>query len=143
MIATDEAHGIGDRSTLPQLAPAELEVMKTLWQTGASSAREIHARIAAQTGWAYSTTRTTIERLVRKGALAKRSLHGLHVYEARISRPQGVARLVRDFARQVLGLSHVPVAQLFSGSEALTPAELAELRALLGRGPARRRRTRR
>ena len=47
-----------------------------------------------------------------------------------------MARLVHEFASKVLGLSHAPVAALFRESEALTPAELTELRALLA--PARR-----
>jgi len=121
---------------LPQLAPAELDVMKALWAGGGLSAREVHERLAEQTGWAYSTTRTTIERMVKKGLVARRTFHGLHVYEPAISRAQGMARLVHDFASRVLGLSHVPVAALFRDSQVLTPAELAELRALLA--PARR-----
>jgi BlaI family transcriptional regulator, penicillinase repressor len=121
---------------LPQLAAAELDVMKTLWKSGASSAREIHDELAPQTGWAYSTTRTTIERMVAKGLLTKRSFHGLNVYAPAISRPLGIAHRVREFAQQVLDLQTPPVAALFAESAALTPAEIAELRALLE--PAKR-----
>jgi BlaI family penicillinase repressor len=106
--------------------------MKTLWKTGALSAREIHERLAGRTGWAYSTTRTTVERMVAKRLLTKRSFHGLNVYAPAISRPQGIARLVREFAEQVLDLPSPPVAALFAESDALTPAEIAELRTLLG-----------
>ena len=56
---------------LPQLAPAELDVMKVLWTAGGLSAREVHERLAEQTGWAYSTTRTMIERMVKKGLVAR------------------------------------------------------------------------
>jgi BlaI family transcriptional regulator, penicillinase repressor len=121
------------RRALPQLAPAELEVMKVLWAAGGLSGREVHDRLAEPTGWAYSTARTTIERMVKKGLVARRTFHGLHVYEPAISRAQGMARLVHEFASRVLGLSHAPVAALFRESEALTPAEIAELRALLRR----------
>jgi len=130
---------MGPESQLPQLAPAELDVMKALWKAGASSAREIHQRLAKQTGWAYSTTRTTIERMVVKGLLTKRSFHGLNVYAPAISRPQGIARMVREFAQQVLDMPTAPVAALFAESDALTPAEVAELRALLGSASKSRR----
>lgn len=122
---------MASRRSLPQLAPAELDVMKLLWSSGALAAREIHDRLAQKTGWAYSTTRTTVERLVKKGHVAKCDSHGLHVYEAAISRAEGMAALVHEFARNVLGLSQVPVAALFRESEALTPSELDELRAIL------------
>jgi BlaI family penicillinase repressor len=125
---------------LPRLAPAELDVMKVLWSVGALSGREVHSRLAGPTGWAYSTTRTVLERMVRKGVVVRETFHGLHVYRPAISRAQGVARLVQEFASKVLGLSHVPVATLFRGSETLTPAEVEELRALLAPAPPRRKR---
>ncbi len=120
------------RTALPHLAPAELDIMKVVWRAGRLSAREIHDRVAGATGWAYSTTRTVVERMVQKGLLSKEDSHGLHVYAPAISRPQGIARLVQDFAEQVLGLSAAPVATLFAESEALSRSEIEELRALLG-----------
>jgi BlaI family penicillinase repressor len=104
--------------------------MKALWKSGGLSAREIHERVGEAKGWAYSTTRTLVERMVGKGLLARIDSHGLHVYEAAVSRPAGLASLVRDFAEQVLELDHVPVTALFAESDALTPKERDELRAL-------------
>ena len=116
---------------LPQLTPTEMEVMEVLWEEGRLSAREVHDRLASRTGWAYSTTRTTIERMVRKGLLSKAPFHGLHLYEAGISRAAGVARLVRDFAQRVLEASPDPVMALVAERGRLTEAELEELRGLL------------
>ena len=131
---------MASRKPLPQLAPAELDVMKLLWSSGSLSARETHDRLAPRTGWAYSTTRTTLERLVKKGHVEKRDSHGLHVYAAATSRAQGMAPLVHEFARNVLGLSHAPVAALFRGSEALTPPDLDELREILAATPPKEKR---
>ena len=116
---------------LPQLTPAELEVMKTLWNAGRLSAREVHELLGDHMNWAYSTTRTTIERMVRKGLVEKKAFHGLHIYQASVSRATGLARMVRDFAQQVLETSHIPVVSLFADSGALTDAEVEELQKLL------------
>ena len=116
---------------LPQLTPAELEVMKVLWDAEGLSAREVHERVGEHMNWAYSTTRTTIERMVRKGLVGKKAFHGLHLYRASVSRVSGLARMVRDFAQQVLETSHVPVVSLFADSGALSDAEIEELRELL------------
>lgn len=123
---------------LPQLTPAELEVMKALWRSDRLSARELHDRVAPRHGWAYSTTRTTVERMVRKGLVGKVAVHGLAVYEPRISRAAGLARLVRDVV-EVLGAEPAPVLALLDRSDSLTEAEIAELRGLLGGAPERRR----
>ena len=119
------------RDKLPQLTSAELDVMKVLWQAGKLSAREAHERLAGRQGWAYSTTRTMLERMAAKGLLRKRAFHGLHLYAPRVSRVEALARRVRDFAREVLETRHVPVVSLFAESEALTADELRELEALL------------
>ncbi|MEM9290803.1 MAG: BlaI/MecI/CopY family transcriptional regulator [Acidobacteriota bacterium] len=119
-------------SKLPDLAPTELDVLKQLWQSGPSSVREIHDAIGPQRGWAYSTTKTTMDRLVSKGVLQRRSLHGAFVYEALISKPQGIARLVQDFARRVLETDAQEVVPLFTHSGSLSAEEVEELSRLLG-----------
>ncbi len=129
-MTTKKASG-SRKGPLPRLAAAELEVMKALWRAEPQSAREIHDRVGRGTGWAYSTTRTVVERMVEKGLVSKTDSHGLHLYAPLISRAAGLARLVRDFAEQVLELKRAPVAALFAESEALTPEELEDLRALL------------
>ena len=118
---------------MASLNPNELEIMKILWRDGRLSAREVHDRLTEDRGWAYSTTRTTMERLVAKELVDKEPVHGLHVYRARISRAQGLARLVRDFANQVLEASHLPVVSLFADAGTLSEDEVDELAALLDR----------
>ncbi|MDX2436825.1 MAG: BlaI/MecI/CopY family transcriptional regulator [Acidobacteriota bacterium] len=116
---------------LPHLNPTELEVMKILWDADGLSAREVHQRLGDHMDWAYSTTRTTIERMVRKGLINKNRFHGLHLYTASVSRASGLARMVRDFARQVVETSHVPVVSLFADSGSLSGDEIDELKRLL------------
>jgi len=114
-----------------ELSPGELELMKVLWSAGRLSAREVHERVEEATGWAYSTTRTMLERLVGKGTLAKEPFHGLNLYRPRLSRPAGLARLVRDFAARVLEVEPAAVVPLFADGGTLSDAEIAELERLL------------
>lgn len=116
---------------LPDLASTELDVMKVLWKAGRSSAREVHEGVEESLGWAYSTTRTTLERLAKKGAVRKRRFHGLTLYEAKISKARGLARRVLEFAERVLETDPAPVVSLFARSEALSEEEIDELSRLL------------
>lgn len=124
------------RRKLPEVAPTELEVLKVLWEDGRLSAREVHERLAGEQGWAYSTTRTVIDRMVKKGLLERGSFHGVFLYRPQISRPQGLARMVRDFAERVLEIDSAAVLPLFSRGGALTAEEVEELSRLLGRAEA-------
>jgi predicted transcriptional regulator len=116
---------------LPELTKSELAILKVLWKQGEASAREVHERLPEALGWAYSTTRTTVERMVAKGLLERRSFHGINVYRALISRVTGLAGVVRELAERVFETDYAPVVSLFAESNALTDEEVEELSRLL------------
>ena len=105
--------------------------MKVLWSKGPLSARETHELLGVEKAWSASTTRTFLDRLVKKGMLGKESFHGLNLYKTAISKAAGLAHLVRFFAENVLETKLDPVVNLFAGSDALSRDELEELQAIL------------
>ncbi|MEG1116180.1 MAG: BlaI/MecI/CopY family transcriptional regulator, partial [Janthinobacterium sp.] len=58
----------------------ELSLLKALWKDHPLSARELHARVEEELGWSFSSTRKTLERMLDKGMLLQRSVHGVLVY---------------------------------------------------------------
>jgi len=112
-------------------SPAELVILKSLWQAKAQSAREIHDAVAGQLGWSYSSTRKTLERMLQKNMLLLDESHGLNIYRPKLKKIPTLAVMVRSFAREVLGLEGpLPVAKLVK-SHLLTKAELEALDAML------------
>lgn len=109
----------------------ELEILKLLWRYQRLSAREIHNHLAIERGWAYSTTRTVLERMVKKGQLRKHSLHGLNVYAPELAKVPTLATLVRDFTRRVFDIRASAAIPMFAESDLLDEEELKELEALL------------
>ena len=117
--------------TLPDLTKAEFDILRIIWKSRKLSVREVHDQITATHAWAYSTTKTMMDRMVRKGLLAREKFHGVFIYRPLISRPKGFTRLVKFFADQVLELDYGEVLALFSKSRALDPDEIRELEKLL------------
>ncbi len=115
----------------PELSRSELDIMKILWKDGRSSAREVHDQLSAAYGWAYSTTKTIMDRMVKKGRLSRENFHGVFLYNPLISKPAGLAKLVRNFADNVLELDYGSVVSLFARSKALTAKEIEELQKIL------------
>ncbi|NOX69635.1 MAG: BlaI/MecI/CopY family transcriptional regulator [Gammaproteobacteria bacterium] len=112
-------------------APTELVILKHLWLSGTQSIREIHDGVADTLSWSYSSTRKTVERMIRKKMIGVADFHGLKVYRAKLKKIPTLAGLVRTFAAEVLGLEGgLPVSNLVR-SQLLSEAELAELDALL------------
>jgi BlaI family penicillinase repressor len=110
---------------------AEFDVLKLFWREGPLNAREVHERIGPQLGWAPSTTRTVLERMCAKGLLERRERGGVAVFAASESKVDVVGRALRKFARRVLEIDGPLSAQAFTGSQLLTPEEIAELQAVL------------
>ena len=120
-----------DRRELPELSRAELDLIRILWSDGQLSARQIHEQLGDDYNWAYSTTRTMLGRMVAKGHLEREAFHGVNLFTPVISRPQGLARLVQDFAKRVLEMDPSTVVALFASGSRLSPSELDELTRLI------------
>ncbi len=116
---------------LPDLTKAEFDILRIIWKNGKLSVREVHDQVIATHDWAYSTTKTMMDRMTRKKFLAREKFHGVFLYRSLISRSSGFARFVQFFAKQVLELDHGEVVALFSRSKALDPEEIRELERLL------------
>lgn len=118
-------------SSLPDLTNAEFDILRIIWKSGKLSVREVHDQVTHTHGWAYSTTKTMMDRMARKSLLTREKFHGVFLYRALISRPSGFARLIQFFADRVLEIDRGEVVALFTRSKALDPDEIRELEKFL------------
>ena len=116
---------------LVDLSRAEYDILRILWKGGVMTVREAHDRLQKTYGWAYTTTKTMMDRMVSKGYLSRRTFHGVYLYEPLITRPRGMAKMVQFFAERVLETDVNAVVTMFAQSQTLTPAEIDELSRLL------------
>lgn len=75
-----------------------------------------------------------MDRLAAKGLVDKRRYHGIYLFEARISRPRGLAGVVRELAERVLEVDYAPIVSLIAEGEDLSDEEIEELERLLEEG---------
>jgi predicted transcriptional regulator len=127
-----------NKETLPDLTKAEFDILRILWKSGRLSVRELHDQLIVHYNWAYSTTKTMMDRMVKKGLLQREDFHGVFLYKPLLSRPKGFARLIQFFADRVLEMDYGEVVSLFSGSKALSPEEIKELGLLLDKEKGRK-----
>lgn len=62
--------------------------MNAVWAQSPASARDVLERVEAETGWAYSTVKTLLARLVEKGALGEHKRANTSIYEPLVTRRQ-------------------------------------------------------
>jgi BlaI family penicillinase repressor len=115
----------------PDLSKAEYDILRVLWKEEGLSVREVHERLRDVYRWAYTTTKTMMDRMAGKGLLKREPFHGIFLYRPVLSRPAGMARWISFFADRVLEMDAGAVVSLFARSKAITPEEISELEKLL------------
>ncbi len=116
-----------------ELTRAEWALMQCLWQRGRASATEVQKELESVQGWAYSTVKTMLDRMVEKGVVASHRNGNVYEYTPRLRRQSVVGRMVDDMYDRVLEGSLAPLVSRLIESRKLSPDDIAELRAMLDR----------
>jgi len=87
-----------------RLSEFELEVMQLFWSQPRLSAPEAHAQLGEDKGVTYSTIKTIIDRLEKKGALQRQAKQGRTIYYQANIQPQAIQKpMLRSFIEKVFG----------------------------------------
>jgi len=116
---------------MSKISPSELILLKQVWKQGQLSAKEIHEVCGDQLDWSFSSTRTTLRRMVDKDLLGIEKVHGVTTFKARQSKVKTMAGLMQDFMSRVLEMKGDIPTSAFTSSDVLSAEELAELKTIL------------
>jgi predicted transcriptional regulator len=100
------------------LGPLEMKLLRTLWQCGSATVREIVAR--GQVAGAYTTLMTTLDRLHKKGILDRAPEGRAFRYSPRQTEDEFRASIAATAIHQMLGASERAAAPLSYLVEAVT-----------------------
>ncbi|PTY08744.1 BlaI/MecI/CopY family transcriptional regulator [Opitutaceae bacterium EW11] len=114
-----------------ELTAAEWEVMKVVWERQPCSAGDVQEALKAERGWAYSTVKTTMDRLAKKGVLALKRVRNVQLFEARITRTDAARGEIRRLLDRAFDGAVAPMVNHLVAHEKLAPGELAALRRLI------------
>lgn len=111
----------------PSLGDQELELLRYVVEQGPVTVGEAVEGFGGRHGWARSTVVTVMERLRKKGYLARRKQEGVYRYASPVAREEFLGGLVRDFVQKTLAGSLTPFLAYLAESPEVTEAELREL----------------
>lgn len=77
------------------LGPLEVAVMETMWTRGEGNVRDVIDRLGRPL--AYTTVMTTLDRLYKKGLLARRKSERAFIYSAALTREEWDHKRTGDF----------------------------------------------
>lgn len=117
-----------------KLSDFELDVMQQVWRTGTCSAPEIHQAIAEARDVTYSTVKTVMDRLERKGVLRRNRQEGRTIfYEAAVSPDAVQQTMLERFVAHVFAGDRRPLLNHLLKDEELSADEYRYLEDVLAR----------
>lgn len=114
-----------------KLNDSEWTAMQAVWAGSPTSAREVHDRVAAETGWAYTTLKTVLARLVQKGALREKKRGNTSWYEPLVTRDAARREAVRSLLDRAFDGTFGALVQHMAASERLSSKERRKLAQML------------
>jgi BlaI family transcriptional regulator, penicillinase repressor len=114
-----------------RISESELAVMEALWVDAPATAADVAVRITPDRGWSAQTVKTLLARLVAKGAVAAQQDGRRYLYEPLVARDAHVTGDVQRLVDRLFGGRIAPLVAHLAEREELTPADIAEIEALL------------
>ena len=116
----------------PDLTPAELRVMKALWELGSASVAEVRAELATRGHEvAYTTVMTLLGRLAAKSAVQVDKTREPFVYKPAHRRESVLRERLREFVREVFDGNAGSLVLRLVEDESLSKADLARIEKMI------------
>jgi predicted transcriptional regulator len=98
---------------LARLGDLEAAVLEHVWANGPSDVKAVHRTLGVRRKITHNTVQSTMERLFRKGLLAREKVSHAYVYSPRQTREELGARVVEEVVSRLLKGEAVPVLEAF------------------------------
>ena len=115
----------------PRPTPAELEILRVLWDRGPSTVREVHEGLDRQRATGYTTVLKLLQIMAEKGIVTRDETERAHVYAARVPEADTQRQLVGDLLDRAFGGSALKLVLHALAARKASPAEIARIRRLL------------
>ncbi len=127
------------RQELPELTPAQGEIMDIVWERGEVSASDVRQILSRTRAVARNTVRTLLERMEEKGWLSHREEGRTFLYRAAQPRQATIGQRVREVVDTVCGGSAEALVTALLDYRGLSSGELERIRQMLAQARATKR----
>ncbi len=109
----------------------EWDLLEVLWARERATAREVAEALAKKRGWAVSTVKTLLDRMVLKDLVAARQVGNVWEYTPAVRPVEARRSAWVELVDKAFGGAVAPALHFLARDAKLSKKDLAELRALL------------
>jgi BlaI family penicillinase repressor len=109
----------------------EWDLLDVLWAAGRATAREVADALHERRGWAYSTVKTMLDRMVDKGLVHARRVGNVWEYGPAVAQAEARRGAWQRFVETAFGGATTPALQFLATGAKLTRRQREQLMRLL------------
>lgn len=110
---------------------SEWSIMRVVWKLEVCAAPTVQEELQEERGWAYTTIKTMMDRMVKKDLLRVEKIRNLNLYRSAITRKQArKSEIARTIKRAFEGALS-PMMQFLVENETMPDAEIEKLEKLI------------
>lgn len=109
----------------------EWDLLEVLWANERGTAREVADAVQEQRGWAYSTVKTMLDRMVDKGLLQARRVGNVWEYSPAVAQAEARKGAWQRFVETAFGGSTAPALRFLAKGTTLTRRQREQLLEML------------
>jgi len=114
-----------------ELTEAQWEIMKVVWEKEPCAAGTVQESLVGTRDWAYSTVKTTMDRMAEKGFLRVQRIRNLQLFKSCVSEVDAKRGEFRKMLKRAFDGALTPMMQFLIEHEGLSKDEAAQLRKLV------------
>jgi BlaI family transcriptional regulator, penicillinase repressor len=114
-----------------ELFDSEWTILRAVWKNEPVAAPAVQELLAPEKGWAYTTVKTLMDRMVKKGLLRTEKIRNLYLYTAAVTPTQARKGEIRRILKRAFDGALTPMMQFLIENEALSDADCRELERLI------------
>jgi len=114
-----------------ELFDSEWAILQAVWEHEPCAAPTVQEALQGEKGWAYTTVKTLMDRMVKKGLLETERIRNLYLYRAAITRAEAQRSEIMKTVKRAFDGALTPMMQFLIENERLSDEEYRQLESLI------------
>ena len=114
-----------------ELFESEWTILQKVWELEPCAAPTVHENLQDEKGWAYTTVKTMMDRMAKKGLLKTEKIRSIYLYHSAVTRSQARTSEITRTLKRAFDGTFTPMMQFLIENDHLSEEEYHHLEHLI------------